>query len=545
MAGRPAQTKQSLEEHPSANASASGGLHEKLDFDEAGSRGLVLWRCTFVPSPQLHERGININAVRERLSRAGEILQSTPKVRGQGSVAFEFIVGMRETPPDITEWEKDGISIELMEQAAPNAIKPAPGGTPDETADNLPGAHNLFIAPSHVVRVDLNKLDELMRITGELVIHRSRLDEHLARADRRTGSLDPRTLNEVNSRFARSLRELRESIMRIRLVPVAEIFARMPFVVRDLARESDKQVRLSLEGQQTELDKYLIERLKDPLLHLVRNAFSHSAETPEVRRQAGKAAETTITLSAFTRGDSVILQVTDDGRGIDAQAVARRARAQGMQVPEKIDNPALLKILCSPGFSTREDADRASGRGVGMAVVNNTVRELGGTITLETELGRGTRFTLSLPLTLAIAETLIISAGGQTCAIPQSYVAELIQVQATEIRVVNNVEVVPYRSGVLPISRLGSMFQLPPSDEAQLSMLVLSSDRGCVGLVVDRIHGQREVVVRALRDPLLQVPGISGATELGDGRPVLILDGGSLSGGAVRPLVVERKEFGK
>jgi len=339
----------------------------------------------------------------------------------------------------------------------------------------------------------------------------------------------------VNGGLGRSLRELREAIMRVRLVPVAEIFARLPFVVRDLARQTQKTVRLKLTGQDTAIDKYLIERLKDPLLHLVRNAFSHGVETPDQREAVSKPREATIYLSAETVGDSVIIRVRDDGRGINPNAILQRARQLGLNLPEKVDNQSLLKILCMSGFSTREDADRASGRGMGMAVVQGTVRELGGNLTLDSEEGRGTQFTLRLPLTLAIAETLIVAAAGQRCAIPHSFVREILHTTEEQVQMANGIEVLPYRGGVLPVVRLARLFRLPGVAMPKLCLLVVASDRGSVGLLVEQVLGQREVVVSALRDPLIQVPGISGATELGDGKPVLILDGTALTSGSVRP----------
>jgi two-component system, chemotaxis family, sensor kinase CheA len=510
---------------------ASGGADAPaVSIEEARSRGLVLWKFTFVPSKQLDERNVNINSVRTRLTERGEVLQATPRVRGEGKVAFEFIVGMKETPTEIASWEADGITAELVDQ--PNA--PA-----QREAVSL-HEHNPFIAPSHVVRVDLPRLDDLMRIVGEMVIKRSRFEEEVNRLARKGEALDVGVLREVNTGLGRSLRELREAIMRVRMVPVAEIFARMPFVVRDLARESQKKARLRMEGQQTEIDKYLIEQMKDSLLHLVRNSFSHGVETPEERRAAGKAEEAVISLSAAASGDSVVITVADDGRGISEKAVLRRARELGIAVPEVVDHAALLEILCAPGFSTRTDADLASGRGMGMAVVHNTVRELGGTLALETEEGKGSRFIIRVPLTLAIAETLIVSASDQTCAVPQSFVTEVIPVTEEEIRKVNGVEVIPYREGVLPIIRLSSFFRLARRAQGRMCVLVLNSDRGSSGLVVDRIHGQREIVVRTIRDPLIQAPGVAGATELGDGRPVLILDAGAFTSGAVRPNIEER-----
>ncbi|HEV8542860.1 MAG TPA: chemotaxis protein CheA [Verrucomicrobiae bacterium] len=506
-------------------------------IENAQARGLLLWKFTFVPSKPLDEKGVNINSVRARLSDKGEILQATPRVRGEGAVAFEFLVGMKETPADIAFWESDGITAELLEQRGPSALA-AKELAPASKELPFPQEHNPFIAPSHVVRVDLPRLDELMRIVGEMVIKRSRFEEELSRISRKGETVDVGALREVNTGLNRSLRELREGIMRVRMVPVAEIFARMPFVVRDLARENHKKARLKMDGQQTEIDKYLIEQLKDPLLHLVRNSFSHGVETPEERRQAGKPEEAVISLSAATSGDSVIITVADDGRGINQAKVLTRAREVGLPIPEvldKTDRASLLAILCAPGFSTRTDADLASGRGVGMAVVLNTVRALGGTLALETEEHKGSRFIIRVPLTMAIADTLIVSASDQTCAVPQTFVSEVMPVTEEEIRKVNGVEVIPYRDGVLPVIRLASFFRLAGKAQPRMCVLVLSSDRGSSGLVVDRIHGQREVVVRSIRDPLIQAPGVAGATELGDGRPVLILDGTAFTSGAVRP----------
>ncbi len=492
------------------------------------AQGLAPWRCTFQPTRELDQRGININAVRERLGIIGEIINATPSVRAGGSIVFDFLLALRETPTDLTAWESDGLFWHAIEAAPPapaSAIEPAP-----VAASSVSSPPSLFIAPSHIVRVDLSRLDELMRITGELVIHRSRLEDRIQQAQ-----CDTSALKEVNHALGRSLRQLRAALTRVRLVPVAEIFTRMPFVVRDLVRESGKQVRLVLAGQQTEIDKYLVERLKEPLLHLVRNAFSHGVELPEERVAAGKAPEAVIEFRASAVGEFVLIQIRDDGRGVDRDAVVRRATALGLSVPEPLDAAGLLALLCAPGFSTREEADRAAGRGVGMAVVYNTVRELGGSLTLETTRGAGAQFTLRLPLTLSIAETIIVSAGDQTCAVPQGFINEIIQIPASTVRTIHKAEVVMYRDGLLPLVRLRSMFGGGTSPRPELSILVLSSERGSTGLVVDRVHAQREVVVRPMEDPLLRVPGVSGATELGDGRPVLILDAIAITNGATRP----------
>ncbi|HLX71759.1 MAG TPA: chemotaxis protein CheA [Verrucomicrobiae bacterium] len=498
-----------------------------LAVEEARSRGLLLWRFTFSPTKELDAQGVNVNSVREQLLQIGEILKASPIVKGKDSLIFEFLVSTRETPANLPSWEAKGVTVEPVEAEQTELSR-----TPREAASSGETEHNPFLAPSHIVRVDLKRLDDLMRITGEMVIHRSRLETQLGLLNSKA---DLNGVQEVSTGLGRSLRELREAIMRVRLIPVAEIFARMPFVVRDLSRQTQKKVRLKLAGESTEIDKYLIERLKDPLLHLVRNAFSHGVETPAERIAASKPEEATIELSASAAGDSVVIEVRDDGRGINPNRILQRARKLGLETPESLDNDSLLKILCSSGFSTRDDADLTSGRGVGMAVVYTTVRELGGNLTLESEEGRGTCFCIRLPLTLAIAETLIVSAAGQTCAVPQSFVREILQKTEADVQIANGIEIIPYREGVLPVIRLSDFLGLDGNPNAKMYLLVIVSDRGSVGLLVEKLIGQREVVVRALQDPLIQVRGVAGATELGDGKAILILDGTALTSGMVRP----------
>jgi two-component system, chemotaxis family, sensor kinase CheA len=503
------------------------------EIEEARAQGLLVMRFQFRPNRELDQRGVNVNSVRDRLGNLGEILQAKPHVKPDG-VVFEFLVSLKNTPADIAMWEEDGIRIEPLEGVSVESQSPKDGETPEPFSEPE-ASQGLFVAPSHVVRVDLSRLDDLMRITGEMVIHRARLEDQIQRLSARHANADVRNLVEVSGALGRDLRELRESIMRVRLVPVAEIFARMPFVVRDLSRETGRKVQLTFSGQQTEIDKYVVERLKDPLLHLVRNSITHGVEPPEARVAAGKPPQATLFLRASTIGDTVLIELGDDGRGIDVEAVARRAASLGLPVPTPISDTAVLDLICTPGFSTRDQADRGSGRGVGMAVVRNAVKELGGTLSMETERGRGVRFSLRLPLTLAIADVFVLSAQDQTCAVPQSFVQEIIQMENNQVRRINNTEVMPYQQGILPLIRLRSMFGFENSSQPTLPVLVLSSERGQTGLVVDRIHGQREVVVRALSDPLIQVQGIAGATELGDGRPVLILDGAALTTGVARP----------
>jgi two-component system chemotaxis sensor kinase CheA len=313
--------------------------------------------------------------------------------------------------------------------------------------------------------------------------------------------------------------------MRVRMVQIGEIFERMTFVVRDLARESDKKIIVQFSGGETEIDKFLVERMMDPFMHLVRNAVSHGLETVAEREAQGKRSEGLLSLSAMTAGERIVIKIADDGRGIDRHRVLARAKASGLaDNNEEIDDHTLLDLICNPGFSTREEADRESGRGVGMDVVKKAIEELGGRMSLATRLREGTTFTIELPLTIAIAEAFIVTVNGQRFAVPQSAVREVIEVETAATKVLENNEIISYRGKVLPLLRLARVFEMDHERQARFHVLVLGDETNAVGLAVDRILGQREIVVRAIKDPLAQSRGIAGATELGDQRVVLILD---------------------
>jgi two-component system, chemotaxis family, sensor kinase CheA len=507
------------------------GIHESAPTGATGvavasTADRKFWCFKFAPSVALAERGINVNTVRARLQEVGELTKAAPRVLEAGGIVFEFVVATTMDESAFAAWGDDGITCAPLESAAP----PEPAPTHETTIVSAAS-----IAPPSTVRVNLGRLDELMRLVGEMVISRSRLDNQLKFVEPNMEAAEWRPLQETNQTLERQLRDLREAVLRVRMVPVGEIFERMQFVVRDLARESHKQVRLELIGQETEIDKLLVERMMDPLLHLVRNAVSHGLESADERAAAGKPTEGKLRLRAFTAGEMVVIEIEDDGRGIDRERVLARARAMDMiGGHEEFDDAALLEVICAPGFSTREAADRAAGRGVGMAVVRNTVEGLGGEMTLASETGRGTRFTIQLPVTLAIAEALIVTVGDQQFAVPQTAVREVIEVEPEKVKAFERNEVIAYRGGVLPIIRLARLFGLRENGGRAFHAFVSGSGPSAAGIAVDRILGQREIVVRAINDPLLQVPGIAGATELGDGRIVLILDANALIGRKAR-----------
>lgn len=491
------------------------------------------WRFEFAPTPALSERGVNVNSVRARLQEVGEILQAAPHVRGHGGIVFEFVVTTAADEAVFEGWREENLTYAPVEASAGDETRtppPRPGTSPER---EQVGAHapvaaspgGAMLAPSNVVRVELSRLDELMRLIGELVTSRAHMEDGLKQLRRSVPPAEWRALQETSMAMARQLRDLREGVMRVRMVQVGEIFERMKFVVRDLTRESGKEIKLELQGQETEIDKFLVERMMDPLLHLVRNAVSHGLETVAERVAAGKPPEGRLTLRAATAGDNVLIEIADDGRGVDAERVLARARDRGLVAGDvRLGDELLLQLICTPGFSTRDEADRASGRGVGMDVVGGAVAELGGRLTLSTEKGRGTRFTVELPLTLAVADALIASVGGQRFAFPQSAVREIIEVEPSAVRALENNEIVSYRGGVLPLVRLARLFDLDEPSGKPFHVFVIGSGAHAVGLVVERVIGQREIVVRGLNDPLVKVAGVAGATDLGDGRVVLILD---------------------
>lgn len=460
--------------------------------------------------------------MRDQLSAACRIIKAVPLVSGTG-IRFAFLLAS-ETPlaPDLFP------DLEWRELPPPGSRKSSPAVNTESAAVSSPEL--LRSTQSASVRVDIARLDDLMRLIGDLVVSRSRLVETLPTlSGAAPGAIE--ALDMISANIERQLRELRGAVMRVRLVPRSDVFNRMPLVVRDLARESGKQLRLVFEGQETEIDKLLVDQLFDPLLHLVRNAITHGIETPAERRASGKSGEGVLILSGRPEGDHIVIRVSDDGRGVDFEQVLARARALGVLDPEAAPGAnELLDILCLPGFSTRVSADMGSGRGVGMDVVSRAVKSLGGTLSLQTSPGRGTSFTLRLPLTLVIIDAFIVGSGNQRFAVPQGAVSEVMELDESMVISLEAGEIFSCRGDPLPVSRLSSLFHLPEAPAAsgiprRTKIALITGENGSrTALIVDRVLGTREVVVRTVIDPLVARPGIAGATELGDGSVVLILD---------------------
>jgi len=389
---------------------------------------------------------------------------------------------------------------------------------------------------STTLKVSFEKLDELLNLVGELVIHRTSLNALEKRLQEK--SADRALLeafSEASQLIGKSSTDLREAIMKARMLPIRSVFQRFQRLVRDHSQKSGKEIRLRFEGEDTELDKTVIDEIGEPLLHLIRNAVDHGIESVEERRRTGKPAAGVLTLSACHESNHIVIAVNDDGRGMDPDRIRCSAVAKGLLGEDEAGAlPAgeVLNLLFLPGFSTSSEVTETSGRGIGLDVVKKIVTSLNGMIDISSDPGRGTRFTIKLPLTLAIITALMVEVGGEIFAVPLSGVLESIRINAGEIHQIGATEVINLRDHLLPICRLDNFFRMNRMQEREHEyVVVVGSGEKRGGLVVDRLLGQQEIVIKALDDYLGELPGISGGTVLGDGSISMIVDVSSILSG--------------
>ncbi|HZN47224.1 MAG TPA: chemotaxis protein CheA, partial [Ramlibacter sp.] len=321
-------------------------------------------------------------------------------------------------------------------------------------------------------------------------------------------------------------RNLQEAVLAIRMLPISNVFQRFPRVVHELSARLGKKVELKMAGEGTELDRGLIEKISDPLTHLVRNAIDHGLETPEARLAAGKPAVGTVTLRASQRGGNIIIEVSDDGRGLDRERIIARARQRGKAIADDLPDAEVFQLIFEAGFSTAEKITDVSGRGVGMDVVRRNIQALGGAVDLSSVAGQGTRVTVSVPLTLAIMEAMTIAIGGETYVLPLACVVESLSVGSEELHTLpGHGDTLRVRNEYLPVLHLGKLFppQQPREQSAGIAVIV-ETDGSKAALLVDELVGQQQVVVKSLETNFRKVPGLSGATVMGDGSVALILD---------------------
>jgi two-component system chemotaxis sensor kinase CheA len=417
---------------------------------------------------------------------------------------------------DITDAITEGIPEDLVAQVAPLA----------EEASAPPVASS---GPDNVLRVDAERIDSVLNLVGELILAKSMLQQALMEFGQRFPKDALRgKFSDAMAFQGRVLNELQHSVMKIRMVPVDQLFRRFPRIVRDVGLQCGKDVELAIRGGQTDLDKSILDAIAEPLTHLVRNAVGHGIESAEERVRAGKRPQGTLRLGAYHQGNQVVIEVSDDGGGIDSDKVRQRALAKGMLKPEqaaRLSESDTLDVILQPGFSTAEEITELSGRGVGLDVVQSVLTRLKGTIQIETARGRGTTFRLRLPLTLAIIRALMFRVEQRLYALPLNAVAEIARTMEENIHKVEHYDVLQLRDDLLPLLRLGAE---PPSgaDRARHKafVLVIKSGERKFGLVVDALEGEGELVIKALDDQSVTTDLVSGASILGDGRVVLILN---------------------
>ncbi len=371
------------------------------------------------------------------------------------------------------------------------------------------------------VRVDIDRLDKLMNLVGELVMHKGRLEQ--------IGATHKVTdLNETIEQIDRITTDLQSVVMKVRMVPIEAVFNRFPRMVRDLAKDLDKEVEFLLEGKETELDRTVIDEIGDPLVHLLRNALDHGLESTQERVAKGKPRQGNVILRARHEGNNVYIDVEDDGAGINPDRIADKAIEKGLITAKEAENLSkeeIINLLFTPGFSTATNVTDISGRGVGLDVVKTKIESLSGEIFVDSRPGSGTKFRIKLPLTLAIIQALMVAVKDEIYAIPLSSVDETTVITMRDIKTIQSQEVIMLRGNVLPLFRLTSLIDLPSesSDEEMYVVVVRKADRQ-IGLVVDTLIGQQEIVIKALGKILTGISGIAGAIVAGDGNVRLILD---------------------
>jgi two-component system chemotaxis sensor kinase CheA len=543
----------------------------------AGAATINRWEINFRPFPELFARGNDPLRMMRELSELGELesivdssalpsfaaldpqscclawnLQLTADVT-ESTIrqVFEWAEGDCElrikltNPPQAqTTPAADAVAADPTAASATSSptVPPAPApemtatAAPAPTAAATPAAPRLEAVPktespiekvadSGSIRVSVEKIDELMNTVGELVITQAMLSQLGSKLEGPTAE----KLRGGLAQLERNMRELQESVMRVRMLPINVVFSRFPRMVRDLAQRLGKQIELKLTGEQTELDKTVLEKIGDPLVHLVRNSIDHGIESPEKRAAAGKSPAGTVHLDACHRGGNIAVEVSDDGGGLDKDRILAKAKDRGLVGPNDVlSDEQIYDLIFLPGFSTAEKTTDVSGRGVGMDVVRRNIKELGGKIELRSDLGKGSKTIITLPLTLAIVDGQSVSVGGETYIVPLISIVESMQLKAENVsRLSGRGEVFSFRGYYLPIVRLYELFGVEPRTKVlDEGLVVVAEGEGHqrIGLFVDDLLGQQQVVIKSLEANYGHVEGVSGATILGDGSVALILD---------------------
>ena len=550
-----AESKAESKASASHTSAARWNEYEKLAMTRAQAEGQDVLHVIVKIDPHCAMPIAGRQLVQNAVSTVGPVIAVWPDAKSPAATKhIEFVVATTQTAEQIaakckipTIVEEVTIEILLAAAAAPQAsTAPIPiAGSMEQPAAEAAAAavHGLPEASAHpaavdaaaitsgienILRVDAGRIDSVLNLVGELIIGKSMLQQALNEFSKRY----PKEL--LRGKFAdamafqsRVLNDLQRSVMKIRMVPVDQLFRRFPRMVRDVARQCGREVELVVSGQDTDLDKGILDSIAEPMTHLVRNAISHGIEGPEERRKAGKPAQGAVRLNAYHQGNQVVVEVSDDGRGIDVHKIRAKAIELGHTTGEeaaRLSETEVLNFIFLPGFSTAEHVTEVSGRGVGMDVVQSVLHRLKASVSVETNPGKGTTFRLKLPLTLAIIKALMFWVEQRLYAIPLNAVVEISRTVESEVHQVDNYEVLQLRNQVLPVLRLGRPASEKDDRRGKLFVLVIMVGERKYGLIVDALEGEEELVIKALDDHTFSTDLVSGASILGDGRVVLILN---------------------
>ncbi|MFU0783584.1 chemotaxis protein CheA [Thermoanaerobacterium thermosaccharolyticum] len=504
-------------------------VYEKDIIEKAASQGYKTYSIEVVIDKNCVMKSARAFIVFNTLDNLGDIVDSTPSVEDIEDEKFDD----RFTVHLISKHEKDVIKSKLMSISEIKNINIEELLYSKEIKDNKKFEPTNLSSDDQIkhsktnksVRVDIERLDNLMNLVSELIIIKTRLEGI------ESNEKNPDTISTIEY-LERITTNLHDAVMKVRMVPVERVFNRFPRMVRDLSRELNKKITLNMYGQDTEVDRTVIDEIGDPLVHLMRNSIDHGIETPEVRVKKGKPETGVINLKAYHEGNNVIIEVSDDGSGINFEKVKNKAYEKGMlsaDEVEELSNEKLVKLLFEPGFSTSDTISDISGRGVGLDVVKNKIESLNGSIEVKTEVDKGTKFIIKLPLTLAIIQALLVMVGNEKYAFPLNSISEIVNKNKNEIHLVQGKEVVMYRGKVIPLIRLHNVLDLKSNEDSDnFICVIIKKGDNLAACSVDELIGQQEIVIKPLGKYLSNVKIIAGATILGDGQVALIIDSNNL-----------------
>lgn len=520
---------------------------ERHLVEAAQVKGLRVWHLRITLDEGCLMKAARAYLVYKNLEDLGEIIKTVPPVEDLEAERFgltfslvlitredaDVVASVAKATSEIAAVEVEPVTGETATTGEAKTAAPGKAAAAEKEAGRATGETRATgnTRAGQTVRVDVQRLDNLLNLVGELVIDRTRLAEVEANLrGKMSGQTDLETLEEISVHIGRITGELQEEIMKARMFPIEQVFNRFPRMVRDLAQKAGKEVDFLIEGRETELDRTVIEEIGDPLIHLLRNAIDHGIEPPEERERLGKPRRGTVALKAYHQENQIIITVSDDGQGMDAQLIRQQAVARGLISAEqaaRMSERESLNLVFLPGFSTAENVTDVSGRGVGMDIVRSHLEKINGTIEIATAPGRGTTFTIKLPLTLAINRSLLVKVAGLILAFPLGNVVEIIEVARDQIQYVHRQEVALVRGEVLPLFSLADTLGLAGRQEEErerLPVVVAAVSERRVGFIVDTLIGEQEIVIKALGGYVGNIPGLAGATIMGDGSVALILD---------------------